>query len=469
MSRVDSLSRRELLSAVGAAAIAGCTERERSYWENPPEFTTDGLDSALHRSLPTRPAITPVSLTQSTVSRHRERIENLLEPIPDPLSDETLPNATIRTQIVESRDRARRELEQLANLRRHRGNPPALSVIERLVTARSEAAIAVGTWAAVTESGSPTAIARSVQAVLETIESFGDSLPGPGRTIGEGATIYGAIERWLDVARRSTLVGGPRTVAEQPNPVRTGRMVGDIERVQAQIDLGRYLTSRYVEMVDGGLSARELERALEETLASIAPEIEERLRALHGADEGDELKRPIRYPDSDVYLDRSDLPDDAPSARLLSRRMGEFFDDARFDPIALPGYSPTHPATTFRRTYRMCCYLNAFDVVGNRLEEGTAFSPSDGDAIAEARSNAIDAVETLCRSDVDLERWMGRRLIPTFEEPDSKIRTAIEGQSENDQRSLTRAYTDYRWISVLVGVIPEATHTFEDAGAQLEK
>ena len=116
----------------------------------------------------------------------------------------------------------------------------------------------------------------------------------------------------------------------------------------------------------------------------------------------------------------------------------------------------------------MCCYLNAFDVVGNRLEEGTAFSPSDGDVIAEARSNAIDAVETLCRSDVDLERWMGRRLIPTFEEPDSKIRTAIEGQSENDQRSLTRAYTDYRWISVLVGVIPEATHTFEDAGAQLE-
>lgn len=146
--------------------------------------------------------------------------------------------------------------------------------------------------------------------------------------------------------------------------------------------------------------------------------------------------------------------------------MGEFFDEARFDPIALPGYSPTHPATTLRRTYRMGCYLDAFDVLGDYLDDGEEFNPPDGHAIAEARSNAIDAVEMIRGSDAHLERWMDRRVIPTFEEPDSRTQAVIDGSSETDQRSITQAYTAYRWISILCRVIPEATQTVRDVGVR---
>ncbi|SDY46092.1 hypothetical protein [Halopenitus persicus] len=475
-------SRRSVLSGIGTAAIgavcaagsvslAGCTDRsDRSVWDDPPTFDPTGLESVRESSPPARPAIVPVPFDPTVAERFRGRVRALLAPIPEPLSAETLPNGAIRSRIREERAAARSALAAHEKLRDRRASPPALSVADRLVTARGHAANAVGTWAAVAERGAPRDVTRSVDATLETIESFGGALPGPARTVQEGTAVYGAIERWLDVARRSTLVGGVDAIEERANPLRTGSAVGDVETVQARIDAGRHLRRRYVALpaVADGVPAATVESAIVDALEALAPRIEERLLDLHGADASEELEHPIRYPDSDVYREESSLPRDAPSVRLLSRRMGEFFDEARFDPIALPGFSATHPATRLRRTHRTLAYLDAFDVLGERLAADDPFLPDDGAEIRSARTDAIDAIESLASSDAPLNRWLARRLVEDLDRPDEILADATERGVEADPSAsvlqpIADAYAEYRWIDILAGTVPDATGTVADA------
>ncbi|WP_280536938.1 hypothetical protein [Halopenitus sp. POP-27] len=480
-------SRRSVLSGIGSAAIgalcaagstsvAGCTERSnRSVWDDPPAFDPAGLGSVREASAPDRPALVPVPFDPDVADRFRDRTRSLLAPIPDPLSADTLPNGAVRGRIREKRAAARSALADHERLRERRSPPPALSVTDRLVAARGHAAEAVGTWAAVTEHGAPADVTRSVDATLGTIESFGGTLPGPARTVHEGVAVYGAIERWLDVARRSTLVPGTDTVAGAANPLRTGSIVGDVETVQARIDAGRHLRDRYTALPavaeDGssdGVSADAVETAIVDALETLAPRIEDRLLELHGADAPEELEHPIRYPDADVYRERTSLPRDAPSVRLLSRRMGEFFDEARFDPIALPGFSTTHPATRLRRTHRTLAHLEAFDVLGEHLAAGEPFLPADGAKIRSAREGAINAIESIASSEAPLDRWLARRLVGSLDRADERLADATEARvdadpSTDDLRPIADVYAEYRWIGILVGTVPGATATVADA------
>lgn len=424
------LTRRGALAAVGTLALAGCTGNEPRFWEDPPELDTTDVSRALESPVPGHPQVIPITFEPDTADRFVDRVERLIDPIPDPLSAATLPNGAIRGQITSKRRDAREALSASETDR------TPLRTAERLATARSHAATAAGTWAAVATEGAPAAVTDGAATVRARTGRVLDTLPGDASDPIVGAAVYGPIERWLDVARRRTLVGST-TVEERANPLRGGRTVGDIERIQSHIDAGRYLRDRYRASL---ATPRDVEASLRAETARLGVELTDQLRELHGG-EADRIRS---HPGIEAFLAEQPVARGAPSLSLLSRASGRTFEDLWFDPVAIDGHRPDHPATALCRTTLAQVRLNALDVVAAWIEDGETLFPQDADTVEAAREAAIDAIAALTTADNRLQRWLGIRFISLFAEPDAAL-----AATASDARPVARAFATYRWIETV--------------------
>jgi hypothetical protein len=446
-------TRRGALAAAGALALGGCLDggrgRDRGFRDDPPDLDTAGAAGAVDAPVPDRPRLVPVAFEPGAAAAFADRVDRLLEPVPDPLTAETVPNGAIREQIASGRDDARDALpapdESLTPLRR----------AERLATARGRAATAVGTWAAVTVEGDPRAVTARVGAVRSRIGDLADDLPGDASDPLAGAGVYGPIERWLDVARRRELVGGSAGVADSANPLRAGETVGDIERTQSHVEAGRYLRDRYRASL---AEPRAVDAPLREAAERVGAEIGERLRELHG-DETDPIS--LRgSPGTDAFLDHRPVARDAPSVSLLPRALYRTFEDLRFAPVPVPvdEYTPDHPATALTRTALARVRLRGLDALAARIEDGETLFPEDADAIGNAREDAVRSVEALSTSANPLARWLGSEFRPLFAEPD----TALAG-SDSQVRAVAEAFAAYRWIELVGDEVDAVLASVSDA------
>ncbi|PAU84487.1 hypothetical protein CK500_02915 [Halorubrum salipaludis] len=430
------LTRREALSAAGALALGGCLDgdrgRDRGFWDDPPSLDTAGASAAVEAPVPDRPRLVPVSIDSRASAAFADRVDRLLDPIPDPLTAERLPNGAIREQIAAGRDDARDAVptpgESLTPLAR----------AERFATARGRAATAVGTWAAVTTEGDPRGVTERVGTVRNRIGEMRDDLPGTASSPLAGAAVYGPIERWLDVASRRDLVGSTG-VADGADPLRTGEAVGDVERVQSQIEAGRHLRDRYRESLS---EPRAVGAPLRAAAERVGAAIGDRLRELH-EDENDPIG--LRgSPGMDAFLDDRPVARDAPSVSLLSRVTHRTFEDLRFDPVPVGDYTPDHPATALTRTALAGVRLRALDDLAGLIEDGETLFPEDADAVEDAREDAVRSVDRLVTSANPLARWLGGRFRPLFAEPDD----ALEASSPEARRA-AEAFAAYRWIELI--------------------
>ena len=438
------LTRRQALAAVGGVAVAGCITRAPQFWENPPSFDTAGLDAILDEPVPDRPQLASISFESAVAAQFVDRVERLLAPIPNPLPESRLPNSAIRSQITTERRAAREQLPT-----RYDDHPP-FELAERFAEARGHAATAVGTWAAVTTEGEPTAVTDGAGTVRSRVDQLGDTLPGRASDPVAGTAVYGSIERWLDVAERRTLFS-TTSISAQEDPLRTGRTVGEIERIQSQIEAGGYLQAQYLETIE---EPQTIDRPLRAGIDTLGRDIEEWIQELHDEKED----RLFRYPGIEAFFDRQPVAENAPSLKLLSRALRRTYEDIRFDPVAVEDYEPTHPATTLCRTMLTLVQLSACDELGGLIEDGENLFPEDGATVDSARGEAIGSVVGLAEATNPLQRWLATQILPLFDEPE----TILSAESPTT-REITRAYTEYRWISLVASESESVVSTASEA------
>ncbi|GAB3419883.1 hypothetical protein GCM10027435_21840 [Haloparvum alkalitolerans] len=445
------LTRREALRTGGAAtlgvALAGCGRTRQSYWDDPPSFDAAGLADVTDAAVPTRPDPMPMRLPEERVAALSDRVGALLSPIPDPLTSEIVPNGTIRAAIVDAREAARDARRRMGDLR---GDAPTLSVVEAGVDACAQAARAAGCWAAIHADRDPDEVTLTRSTALGRMDDLGNALPDAASGPQAGVVAYAPPERWAGVTRRRRLVtpGAPSAAA---NPLRAGRATCDLERTRAQAAVGDDLRERYVASLSDPVAVAEPMRA---ALSALAPRVEDRFRAMH---EGD-TERPRSYPDVDAYLSR-DVPRDHPGRGLLVDAFGDFFDFARFAPVAWPAFDPPHPAWTLRATHRSLATLSAFDAIRARIDDGDDLFPADAAAVADAREAALSAVRALVESEASLDRWTAWRLTPAFSSPDETFASG----PDPDRRAVAEAFGEYVRIEAVARATPDATASVVDA------
>ena len=431
------LTRRDALAAAGAVALgslAGCSGRgsEPRFWDDPPSLDVAAVPREFDEPVPEPPRLVPVDVEPAVAAAFADRVDRLLDPVPDPLTAATLPNGEIRERIETERAAAREALPASDE------SLPPLRAAERYAAARDHAATAVGTWAAVTVEGDPEAVAADIGTVRRRAYDTLNSLPGPAADLLAGAAVYGPIERWYDESRRRTLVGGNSGPADRANPLRVGEAVGDVERVQSHVEAGRYLRDRYRSSLD---DPRSVEVPLTAEAKRLGGEVRDRLSALHGG-ETDRLRS---NPGTEAFLDDRSVARDAPSASLLSTAAYRTFEDLRFDPVAIRrDRRPDHPATALTRGALAWTRLRTLDAVASRVEDGEAMFPADAEAVGSARGRAIESASSLAGSENPLARWLATRFLPLFADPDEAL-----AADERSARSAVDAHTSYRWIETV--------------------
>ncbi|MEY7848219.1 hypothetical protein AB7C87_03345 [Natrarchaeobius sp. A-rgal3] len=442
------LTRRRALATagtlVGTLALAGCTTESR-YWESPPSFDDDGLASVTDRAIPDRPAVIPVDVADDRRRAFADRVDELLEPIPDPLTVDTVPNGEIREGITGEREAARSCIVEMEDA------TTTLDTASAAADACEHAGRAAGVWAAVSTAHALEDVTLSERALSNEMSQYADDLPGEAPEPLEGAVVYGPIESWLDTARRSTLVGRS-SIGNRANPIREGAAVGDVERIRAEIDAGEHLRDRYVEGLD---RPRSIEEDLEVALEELAPDVRDRFLEFHGEED---LERPWMAPSADDVLE-SDRPRDHPGVRLFSSAMYGLFDEIRFEPVAWPEMSVDHPAHRLRTTHWALAGLEALERIGDRVDDGDELFPGDADELRGNRNAAIDAVDDLLGSGAPLEGWSAWRLVGRFADPDELVAPGVDA----DPREIAEANGDYVWIATMARTAVEASSVVESA------
>lgn len=434
------LSRRAAIALIGGTALAGCSSLgDDDFWDDPPPFDATDLGSVTDRPTPGRPDPIPVAVGGKRRRAFEERVARFLDPIPAPLTAATLPNGEIRAEIATGRTDAEDALERMA------GTTDTLSAVAAAADACQRAATAAGIWAAVTVAGDPAAIAPSASELSGRASDLRIALPGPSAGPQEGAVVYGSIEGWIDEARRTTLAARP-SVESKPDPLRAGRLVGELERVRAEVAAGEYLLDRYAGSLD---RPRPIEDALASAVTGLAPRAKARFEQIH---DGSVERLRSRAPDVDALIDRPYRRDE-PGVRLLAEKLYGFFDEVGFVPIAWPGGGSEYASLRVRNTHWALAVLDALEALGARVDGGDALFPRDAGTVRAARSRAIDAVGGLARSASPLERWMAWRLVPAFDGPDGTVGTA----AGSDRRTIAGAFGEYVWIEIVARSVPDAT------------
>ena len=440
-------TRRAALATAGGlgVALAGCLGDGR-FWDDPPSFDATGLETATDEPLPERPSPVPVTLADDRLEGFVDRVDALLEPIPEPLTAETVPNGEIRAATNDERAAAREAQDRLIDAV-DRSETGALSTASTAVDACGHAAAAAATWAAITVDRSTEAVTSSPSEVRSRIDELAAAIPADAAGSAEGVVVYGAIEQWLDEATVSPTSGSR-------DPIQAGQRAADTERARTTVAAGEHLRDRYV---DSLADPRPITDALTSGIDDLAPQVESRFDRYYDSDRA--YFRHVQV-DPETFLDRDVTPGE-PGADLLSEKLYDIVDRTSKSRLAWPGEDVSHPAATIRRTYRTLATFDGIDALIERLDDGDDLFPTDGTTVREARSTAIDAVAELSASASPLETWLARPLVGAFEDPDEALASISE--TDPDLHAVASVYGEYVWIESLARSASNATETVEAA------
>ncbi|QCC59770.1 hypothetical protein DVR14_14495 [Natrinema thermotolerans] len=416
--------------AAGGLAVtaAGCLGEDR-FWDDPPPFDADGLESVTDAALPDRPDPIPVALSADRLAAFATRVEALLEPIPEPLTEKTVPNGKIRAAIDSDRSDARTALDRLSD------RADTISKAEAAADACGHAAGAAGVWAAITSERSFEDVTISRAELSTDRAAFTDSLPAAAAGPAAGAAVYGPLDAWF------YLVEDP---PDPVDPIRAGRWTRFLERRWRRIRAGDAIRTRYVDSLAEPRSiAADLERAVD----ALGPHVRDRIADY--TREGERLA-PV---DPVTLLDRDANPDE-PGVRLLSRKLGETFDRVWTGPLPSREGDVSSTPQAICLTERTLAAVGAVAPIVDRLDGGDELFPDGADAVREARGAAIDAVASL-GDDSPLETWLARSLVIALADVDETLARA----TVSDLEAIAGAYGEYVWLESVARSAPDATAT----------
>ncbi|ELZ12814.1 hypothetical protein C478_09394 [Natrinema thermotolerans DSM 11552] len=389
-------SRRALLGTVGSLAVslAGCSAL--------PGFSAslDGDRLAALVDDTDRPTVSHglgLSVTDEYRRASARRVEMLLEPIPEPIGTETVPNGVIRRRLESNREDAREHANAAAD------EPTIGARLERLRLARRSAADAAGIWAAIDEGRTRSEILEATDAQRTSLESFDEE-----RVFLVGSDPIAAVWTHADVASLlDTAADELASVSDVDEPapsLAVGAMAARLEAGRAAFEDASHV---YETLVD---SLEDAERAaLSEAAASLAD---------RRSDRREVLPDPLSA-DPHEYVDR-DIEPESTSATVLEFALYEI--EAAGDDIPVG-----EPARYVRDAARNLVAIEGFERLRSRIETGDPIVIETVDDVADRRNDAITAIESLLEAGA-LERWVASNLCERLERADQLLREAT-GQS----------------------------------------
>lgn len=394
----DVSTRRAFLGAVGSLAIplAGCSAL--------PGFSApldgDRLAALVDDTdLPTVSHGLGPSVTDEYRRASARRVETLLEPIPEPVDAERVPNGVIRRRIESTRETAREHAEAVAD------EPTTRDRLERLRLARRSAADAAGIWAAIDGGRTRSDVLDATEAQRASLESFDEE-----RTYLVGSDPIPAV--WIHADVTSLLDAAADELAavsdvDRPAPSLTvGAMAARLEAGRAAFEDASHAYETFVDSLEDAARA-----ALPEAAASLDDCLEGRREALPG---------PLSA-DPHEYVDREIEPESTPAA-ILDIALYEIEDGGRGAPSVA-----REPARYVRHTARNLVAVEGFERLRSRIETGDSVAIGAVDDVAARRDDAITAIESLLEAGA-LERWAASTLYERLEHADQSLRD-FDGRS----------------------------------------
>lgn len=350
-------TRRGLLSAAGAALLAGCSGLDSD--DNDTETIHAGRLRGIAPNDDSDPVVVdslPVAIERSKLAASAQRVTELLAELPIPFGPEDVPNGHIRQQLTQAATHATTHLTEA------RTAESRLVALDSLRRARSEARYAAAGWAFVDRGLTEAELNADYRAITTDAESFQTEFTYLGDDPVTAALVYGEIEGYLD----AVLDRGRRPGHTETTPLLTVAEWGEqVERARAHLDDSRYLYDRFQSTLP------EAAESVEDTLVAATEPLAAELRTRR-----DELPpEPTEEGSEQLWRLRYELRDNAASSV-------EHVTDA-------PG-----PASGLLAGVEGLTNFLAHDRLQTQLDEGASFGVDELSDVREARREAVDAITT---------------------------------------------------------------------------
>lgn len=351
-----SSTRRGFLAAVGASALAGCSglDGRRDASETTVSMyhlrdVTDGgeSDPAVAKSI-------PVDIEQSLLDERLQRVNDLLERVPTPLTRDKIPNGVVRQHLLDAADDA------VTRTNHARSSQTRFSALQDLSQAREQARYAAAGWAYVAQNRTGSELRAAHRRAVTDAQVLQSTLAYRGTDPGRAALVYAHLERTLE-----GVLGDPVPTVHQSSPLLAVAEWGDhAESARASVDDTHYLHDQYASSLPSDAPA------VEDTLTRAADTLTSRLRD----------QRATLPPEPDELDDglggrlRYRLRDDAEST---ARRVAE----------------PVGPAWAVVIAVEGLANFAAYDAVRTRLDDDV-YRVERASDVRELRTEALRAIRS---------------------------------------------------------------------------
>ena len=431
---MSGLDRRTLLGSVGAgalASVAGCVDLLGSD-DSPRRFEGDELGAILSTDAPDVVRPVPVQPSEDATTASVDRLEGLIESVPDPLEPDDVPNEAVRRRVDRQREIAEYRRDALER------SPDRFRRYVSSVRARRYAGQATGSLAAVDGDLSRSDVVEDRDEVLGELETRLAGIDHVGDDRDRTLVLEHRLERELGTAKRF-LENRPRDRYGN-EALDLGDAAGTIERARGVVSFVEAVQRRHDERLEDGRSfASTFDTALDRSL-----------EAVESVDVVDRWNEPSAMTDADVS--------GTPAERLLVEAGRTTSSTASRTTARADGgqtASALRYAAAFERDRR------ALKAIRERIEDGAHREIDSVDDVRDVREAALEAAAD-APFDPDDPTLGGDLLADAYgriENADDLVREYLE---EGRSYDLFRQYADYATIGAQLDALPDAIATLEE-------
>lgn len=234
----DAMTRRRLLAALTAPALAGCANLDLGFGEETTTLDGKALRSIATADAPPVPKTVPVTIAAAYLDERHRRARADLDAVPAPLDADDIPNGAVRARLQAMRERTRESLRRAETAR---------SSFERMLAlrnARERAATLRSAWRSIDGDLTRGGLLDDAETVEADLRAFRDRWEYLGRDPVDTALVGATIERGIDHGLAVASVSERQLQFEAENPVTVGELGGDIARGRAALDDCAHLYDR---------------------------------------------------------------------------------------------------------------------------------------------------------------------------------------------------------------------------------
>ena len=427
------------LTTVTGTAIAGCS----SYpWEDDETSTAIPATEAktiLSDPLPDVDFPVPVVPESAAVEDGLERVDELLDDLPEPVTADEVPNGVVRESIVDARETALEGSDEGTE------SPETYHVLRETRDRRDAAQEAITTFEAIEDDGVWEALEDERVDRQSTLEDRLEAADYRGEDSDDGrlraALTWYRLEDDLESANQGLerLPIGPNATV-----IELGESAGSLEFATATVDVWDHLLERYDQ-------SRSTSDDFEPVFATTLEQ---------SIDAADDVELPSRDTD-DWYEEVAGANADDPSVQMTLWRPLRQADNAREGMTA--AFTDDRLGIGLADTLEFEQAFRAFETIRTRVENGEIAVPETADEIETERNAAVSALESatevvgensigayLFAKDYQSLRWTDDRIDDLLSRnPDGRI-------------SLTSQYDDYVRLRARLEVLPDAVEAFRE-------